>query len=187
MSVSVNPNLAGTGSNGAAAAAPVDSVVATSTLTSNNTNVTAGKKVTLNGKVYTFVNALTPLEGEVLKAGTADLSMTNLVSAINHAGTPGTDYSAALAHPTVSAGAVSGGHATTLSSRVSGAVGNAITLTTDEPTYTPGGATFTGGINGTPGTVGQIAVFSSVPYICMAPADTTTAGAWKKWTVAAIP
>src|SRR4051812_26191113 len=80
--------------------APVDAVAASDTLTSNNTNVTAADTVTVGTKVYTFRASLTPLEGEVLRGGSADASLLNLIRAINHTGTPDTDYKCAAVHPT---------------------------------------------------------------------------------------
>jgi hypothetical protein len=54
---------------------------------------------TLDEKTYTLKTVLTPTEGEVLINGTEG-SFINLIAAINHAGTPGTDYSCSAEHPT---------------------------------------------------------------------------------------
>lgn len=69
---------------------------------------TAAETVIVDGKVYTFVVALTtpiPVEGEVLIEVTASDSIDNLVNAIIHGPGNGTKYSCALAHPTVTAAA----------------------------------------------------------------------------------
>lgn len=187
MAVTTNPAVTGVGGvASAAAAAPVDAVAATNTVTSNNTNVTAADTVTVNGKVYTFVAALTPAEGQVLRAGSADASLTNLEHAINGTGgTPGTDYSVAAAHPTVTAADVAS-HAITLTAITKGAAGNSLALAKSAATLTLGGALFSGGIDGTPGGVGAEVVNAGQPYICTAAAMVATAGAWKKLTVAGL-
>jgi hypothetical protein len=59
-----------------------------------------GDTVTIDGKVYTFRTTLTPTEGEVLING-LNGSGANISAAIDHTGTPGTDYSCAAAHPTM--------------------------------------------------------------------------------------
>jgi len=171
-------------------AAPVDAVAATNTLTSNNTNVNADDTVTVGTKVYAFKNALSTnpaVEGEVLKAGSADASLTNLMNAINHTGTPGTDYTCAAQHPLVSSGTVIA-HALTFTARTKGAAGNLIALarSVSATTLTVGNALFQNGIDGTPGTPTQIEIYNGQPYICIAPATITTTGAWKKLTIASL-
>lgn len=76
------------------------SVQAIATLTSDATAPADGDTVTVDANVYTFKTALTPAEGEVLIGASAATALANLESAINHTGVPGTDYSAALSHPT---------------------------------------------------------------------------------------
>jgi hypothetical protein len=61
--------------------------------------------VTIGTKVYTFKTALTPTEGEVLIAVTLAAALLNLIRAINHTGTPNTDYKCAAVNPDVSADA----------------------------------------------------------------------------------
>jgi len=84
---------------------------ATATLTSTNVNVSDGDTVKIAEKVYTFKTALTPTEGQVLIGADADASLLNLIRAINHTGTPDTDYKCAAAHPTVTAAASVTAHA----------------------------------------------------------------------------
>jgi hypothetical protein len=72
------------------------------TLTTTST-FTDAETISIDGKVYTIKTTLTPTEGQVLRGGSASITLDNLKSAINHTGTPGTDYSCAAAHPTVTA------------------------------------------------------------------------------------
>lgn len=75
------------------------------TLTGDGTNVSNSDTVTIGTKVYTFQTSLTNVDGNVLIAGTAAGTLTNLFHAINASGgTIGTDYAlATTAHPTVTA------------------------------------------------------------------------------------
>jgi len=127
----------GSASGGAAATqtltstgAFLDAVKATARLTSTNVfgdseTVTIGTGATL--KVYTYKAALTPLEGEILIGANQTASHLNLLNALNHTGTPGTDYSCANAHPTVEGTSSDGTH-TVVSARVPGTAGNAIAI-----------------------------------------------------------
>jgi hypothetical protein len=120
---------------------------ATNSVTSNNTNVSDSNTVTVNGKAYTFKTALSTgptVEGEVLIGSDADESLLNLKNAINHTGTPGTDYTAAAVHPTVTAGAITN-HSLALVAKTAGVAGNSLTLAKSAATLTVGGATFSGG------------------------------------------
>lgn len=124
-----------------------EDVAATGTLTCDGTNPTSLQTVTIGSKTYTFRSALTPLEGEVLLGvGTTGFTTTlqNLVDAINHTGTPGTQYSCAAAHPTVSAARTS----TTVvevTARVSGTTGNLIATTEASSRLSWAAAKLTGG------------------------------------------
>lgn len=186
--IGVDGAIAGVSKFAPLAAAPVDAVeeeFAQNTLTSDNTNVDPADVVTVAGKAYTLVAALTPLEGEVLIGGTADLSLTNLARAINHTGTPNVDYKCAAANTNASSSAVAS-HALTFTARTAGAGGNALGLTTTAATLTPGAATFSGGvtgIDGTPGEENQVGAFDGQPYFCTEAATIVTAGAWKKLTL----
>ncbi len=62
--------------------------------------------VTIGNKTYTFKTTLSTapaVEGEVLINTTAAAAQLNLIRAINHTGSAGTDYTAAAAHTQVSA------------------------------------------------------------------------------------
>jgi hypothetical protein len=104
---------AGTVANGLGTAIP-----ATATLTSNNTNVTANDTVTIAGKVYKFVTPVGSTEGNVLIGADADATLLNLIRAINHTGTPNTDYKCAAANARVTAAAAVTNHAFIVSSIV---------------------------------------------------------------------
>ena len=79
---------------------------ATLTVTGGASQIADADTVTLddggaNEKIYTFKTTLTPTEGEVLIGLSDTAALLNLLNAINHTGTPDTDYSCAAAHPTV--------------------------------------------------------------------------------------
>ena len=172
------------------AAAPVDAVAATGTITDGNaTNYDANETVTIGVKTYKFVTVIGTTEGNVLIGGSADASLNNLVNAINRdavLGTPDTDYVVVSAHPTVTAAPV-GANATVVTARVKGVLGNSIALSKVGAHGTVSGALLTGGIDGTAGVVGQIIVTSGTqPYMCRSLADVTTSGAWKKLSVAEL-
>lgn len=99
---------------------------ATIVLTSDTTDVSDGDVVSINGKTYVFRTTLTSTSFpyEVKIGATADLTLTNLVSAITGGGTAGTDYgSGTPINPDVTASAVSA-HATTITAASMGVAGN---------------------------------------------------------------
>jgi flagellar hook protein FlgE len=116
---------------------------ATGTITSTGVNVTAADTVTVNGKVYTFV-AVPAVEGDVDIGATAAETLDNLMHAINHTGTPDTNYFCAAAHPTVEA-TTNTDTVQTLQARTAGVAGNALTLTEVAATLAPSGAVLAGG------------------------------------------
>lgn len=145
---------------------------ATTTLTSNNTNVENDAQVVIGNKTYTFKTALTPTEGEVLIGADADASLLNLIRAINHTGTPDTDYKCAAAHTQVSAAASVTAHAFVITSRLSGTAANSYATTDTSPTLSftstvmAGGGTWancTGTINGTAYTNATTAALTATP------------------------
>ena len=101
-------------------------VWATGTVTSTGVNVTADDTVTINGKAYKFV-AAPAAEGDVDIGADAATTLQNLLNAINHAGTPDTDYVCAAMHPTVMGKTVTA-TVLTLEALTVGAGGNALTL-----------------------------------------------------------
>jgi hypothetical protein len=113
-----------------AADAAYSGAFATGTLTSTGTAPSDGDIVHVGAKDYTLKTALTPTEGEVLIGDTTDASaaLANLKSAMNHTGTPNTDYKCAAVHPTIAAGALT---ATTLvlTAKSAGAGGDSLATT----------------------------------------------------------
>lgn len=126
---------------------------ATGTLTSDNTNVANNDTVTIENKTYTFKTALTPTEGEVLIGGSADASLLNLIRAINHSGTPDTDYKCAAAHTQVTAATSVTSHAFTVTSILSGTAPNAYATTETSAHLSWGATTLTGGTANSEGDV----------------------------------
>lgn len=152
---------------------------ATATLTSNNTNVSDGDTVSIAGLTYTFKTVLTPTAGEVLIGATADDSLLNLIRAINHTGTPGTDYAnsgiTAVAHPLVSAASSVTAHAFLLTALTYGIAPNLYPTSDTAATLSFGGSTFSGGITPSRRLVRVMA--TTVAFIAIGPAPTaTTAG-----------
>lgn len=135
-----------------------DNIAATATLTSDNTNVSDGDTVTIGTKVYTFRTALTPTEGEVLIGADADASLLNLIRAINHTGTPNTDYKCAAANAFVSAASSVTAHAFAVTALTAGAAGNSIAKneTSSHLDWDGVGATLTGGLDAETVTIGSV-------------------------------
>lgn len=160
---------------------PVNAVAATQTLTyTHGSQPTAAKIVTVNGKAYTFVAGPVAAEGDVLIGADEDATLTNLHRAINRSGgTPDTDYKVAAAHTTVSSSINTTSHVLTFTAKTAGVAGNAYTLTTDETTFTAGGAVFASGVDGTLGAKGEIYVDASYIYLCTA-ANTISGANWKR-------
>jgi len=123
---------------------PVNSAYATGIVTSDNTIPTDGDTITIGNKIYTFKTALTPTEGQVLINASAVAAVTNLIRAINHTGTPNTDYSCAAAHTQVQA-TVNTTLITNIIALVSGVAGNAIAMSDTASTRFTEDATLTNG------------------------------------------
>lgn len=143
----------------------VSLVQGTTTLTSDNTAPADGSTVTIGNKTYTFKTTLTPTEGEVLINITADAALLNLIRAINHTGTPNTDYKCAAAHTQVSAASSVTAHAFLITALDAGTAGNvAVSASTTAPsahiTFTA--ATLTGGTDPTVDGTVKIGVSAAV-------------------------
>lgn len=119
---------------------------ATGTLTNDGTNITDGDTVTIAGKVYTFQDTLTNVDGHVLKGASNTASMTNLFHAINASGgTPGTDYAAlTTAHPSVVATNPTG-TTVVVTAKSGGLDGNSITTVENSTHLSWGAGTLAGG------------------------------------------
>jgi hypothetical protein len=126
---------------------------ASGTLTSDNlADVSDGDTVTIGTKVYTFKTTLTvpAVEGQVKIAGTADGSLLNLIRAINHSGTPGTDYNCAAANTKVSAATSVTSHAFAVTALTDGTDSHAVATTEVAATLSWGAAALAGGSDGKP-------------------------------------
>lgn len=170
------------------AAAPVDAVAATGTVTDgNSSNYDVNQTITVGTKVYKFVETVSK-EGDIKIGATADHSLNNFVNAINLDGVlgePNVDFKVAAANPDVTAAPVTS-HATVLTARVKGVVGNAIALAKTGAYGSVSGAFLANGVDGTVGKTGEIVIYSTQPYICLTDATTATSGAWKKLSVASL-
>lgn len=124
-------------------------VRATGTLTSDNTNVSAGDTVQIAGKKYTF-RAAPSVEGDVLIGADADASLLNLIRAINHSGTAGTDYVDARAHPQVSAATSVTAHAFAITARQPGTAPNSYETIETAAHLSWGGTVLSGGVAAVP-------------------------------------
>ena len=109
------------------------------------TNVTAGDTVTIDTKVYTFVASPTT-EGDIDIGTTVAITLDNLKSAVNHTGTPNTDYKCAAVHPTVTATTNTDTNQT-FEAKVSGITGNVIALERTGTALTASGSVLSGGID----------------------------------------
>lgn len=126
-------------------------VAATTTLTSNGTNVTAGDTISIAGRTYTFVAALdnaTP--NQILIGASASATLDNVKAALSPAQAgQGTTWS----YPTIPLSEVVTGTktATTLviTARNTGIAGNSIPTTKVAATLSFTGATMAGGVVGT--------------------------------------
>ena len=160
---------------------PVNAVAASKVLTSDNTEVADGDKVTIGTVVYTFKD--TPAAAyDVKRHGTtADTTMGNLIKAINASGTEGVEYFAGtLAHPDVTAGTL-GSHAFTVTAKGKGVIGNRIAISEDSShlSWASGAVFLSGGINGTVGSQWEVVLDATNLYIAVDD-NTITDTNWKK-------
>lgn len=143
----------------------VSTVQASAVLTSDNTTPSDGDTVTIGNKVYTFKTTLTPSEGQVLIAGSADAALLNLIRAINHTGTPDTDYKCAVAHTQVSAGAAVVAHAITITSIEGGTTANGYLLATTDANLSWSGTSMAGGVNDSRGTRWVLVMCTTLAFV----------------------
>lgn len=129
---------------------PGDAVQASTTLTSDATEVSDGDTVTIDTVTYRFKN--TPSQAyDVKRSGTADTTLGNLIKAINASGLgDGSDYYAGtLVHPSVTAGTSITSHHFTITARNFGTAGNSIATTKSAAHLSFTGSTLASGANGT--------------------------------------
>jgi hypothetical protein len=165
-------------------ATPVNAVFAESILTiaGENPQIVATNTVTIDGKVYTFVAALTSTEGEVLVGASDTLSLSYLYHAINHDAGFETEYYCALAHPTVEAYA-SDATTMTIRARVGGSAANAILLSANNISLSWGGAALGGavsGVNATIGALGDLLIDSNYGYVVISTQGVSDSN-WRKF------
>ena len=148
---------------------PVNAVASEGTLTSDATAPSDTDTVTIDTKTYTFKTTLTPTEGEVLIGANAAAALDNLKSAINHTGTPDTDYSCAAVHPTVTA-TTNTDTTQIVQAKTKGVAGNSIAfeeasthLSVDAATL---GATVAG-VDGTVGVANETVQDATYLYVCI--------------------
>lgn len=161
---------------------PVNAVAAQGTLTltagTGNTILT-NKTVTVGGKVYTFKTALTPTEGQVLIGANDTAALLNLLNAINHEGTPNTDYKCAAANANV-VGISSDATTLIVENKVKGVIGNTSAVATDIA-----GAwdaeTLGTTVEGVDGTYGEAnTIYHDADYLYMTIGNTIHNANWKK-------
>lgn len=166
-------------------AAPVNAVASTATLTSDETAPGDGDTVTLGTKTYTFKTVLSTepaVEGEVLIGASAAAALDNLKAAVNHTGTPGTDYTCEAAHPDIEA-TTNTDTTQVFVARVAGEAGDALASEEDSDHLAFGDTTFGSGVDGTVGSKGEIRFDETYLYILSA--DNTVSGAnWKRVSLA---
>ncbi len=125
-----------------------------------------GDTVVIGIKTYTFKTTLTPTEGQVLLNGGGDAALLNLIRAINHTGTPDTDYKCAAANTQVTAATAVVAHSIAITAIVGGS--NIATTTTAShlswaSATTNGWASASGTVNGCAYTNGTTATLTCTP------------------------
>jgi len=152
---------------------PANAVAMAETLTITSGTPADGSTVKVGGKTYTFKTTLTPTEGEVKINGSLSAALTNLKAAINHTGTPGTDYSCSAANANVAAGTLTG---TTLvcTWNVKGVIGNS-----DSPTTNVTNGSWATTITGVNGTVGSLTtIYLDTSYLYVTSGNTISQSNW---------
>ncbi len=139
-----------------------DGVQSTGTLTFTGLAVDT-QTVTIDGKVYTFQDTLTNVDGNVKIGASAAACVANLVAAINLGAGAGTAYAAAMTlHPTFSA--VDGaGDTVVIHAKLSGVGENGSGTTETQTNAAWGAATTSGGVDAFPpnSLVGSVVVFGA--------------------------
>ena len=163
-------------------AAPVNAVVAVATLTASGA-FSNGDTVTIAGVTYTFQTVLTNVAGNVLIGANAAASLDNLKSAVNASAGGGSTYAAATtAHPNVTA-TTNTDTTQVFEAKLLGAHGNAYGSTETCANAAFGGATFAGGVNGTPAAANTELVYNGYVYTTPTEATKNTA-TWRRTQLA---
>ena len=162
---------------------PDNAEAATGVLT--GTTIAADDTVTIGDLTYTFVAELTEDTGdavpfEVLVGASDSDSLDNLIAAINGDAGEGTLYgTGTTAQPLLSA-AAGAGDTIDLTAVTAGAAGNDIPTTDGLTAGGFGAATLTGGVDGTPGKLGQLATDGTDVWTALTEDLTTTQAGWVK-------
>ncbi len=146
---------------------------------------------TLSWGAATLVGATGGLaEGDVNLGSTADATLLNLIRAINHTGTNGTDYKCALAHTQVDAASSVTSHAFAVSALAGGVAGNLIAVLEDSThlDWTGTSNLLTGGVDATLGAIGDELIDYDSGYIYKAVADVTASSTsgWLRYATVAL-
>ena len=167
---------------------PWDAVAANGGISSVNAGVTPpanGDTFTLDAKTYVFKTNLTPTEGQVKIGASGDSALTNLVYAVNHTGTPDTDYSCAVIHPTVHA-EDNTDHTVQMVYKTKGVIGDGKICAVTSAAFTASG-TLALGIDGTTGVAGSMMVCAADRlWVCRDTATTESVGVWREVTLVAL-
>ena len=165
-------------------ATPVNAAAASGTLTSDATAPTDGKTVTIGSTVYTFKDTLGTTEGQVFTNTTAGNALINLKRAIDHTGTPGTDYYCADYHPTVAGSTIA---ATTLLvvTKIKGAGANSVVTLADADHLAWGAGTLASGVDGTTALANQTCADATYLYHSVA-ANTIADTNWRRVALGSV-
>lgn len=157
---------------------PVNAVAATGTLTvtGGGTQIAAGYIVHIDTKNYTFVTPVGTTEGNVLVGVNDTASLLNLLNAIKHTGTPGTDYYCAAEHPTVS-GTSSDATTIVITAKTKGVSTIATTKTGAEISWAH--TTLYAGVDGTVGVANEICADGTNIYHAISQ-NTISDANWRK-------
>ena len=170
-----------------------DTTLGGGTGNSNPGVTTAGATVTINGRVYTFVDALSETAADaiidqVLYGGDEATALDNLKVAINAGATVGTNYSTGTV---VNADVTAGANTNTtqvITAKVKGVAGDLIT-TTETLANTVWDAVTLGtevvGVDGTVGIANEFCCDASYLYLALV-ANTIADANWRRFTVGSV-
>lgn len=138
---------------------------ATATLTSDATNVSDGDTVVIGSITYRFKNTLAQAY-DVKIGASAAATLDNLKAAINASGTDGTEYYAGTyAHPDVIATTNSDTTQVIQAVSAKASIGNAIATTETSSHLSWGGATMSGGFDGSDAMGGTITLTAGQQFV----------------------
>ena len=160
---------------------------------SNPGVTTAGAILTINSRVYTFVDALSEDEAnaivdQILYGGSEAVTLDNLLVALNAGATAGTNYSTGtVVNPDVTA-TTNTDTTQVIQAKVKGVAGDLITTTEALANTVWDNATLgteTAGVDGTVGVANEIVQDASYLYVCIATNGVDGAN-WRRISVGAV-